>query len=180
MNGTGTIDDVYFEWLYALIADPKIESPDKTYWSLARQLYITPFRWFVPNDKNRSEDGIELRSEFLGDSRLSRRDREWLDLECSVFEMLIALSRRAAYTYDEEPADWFWILIRNIGLKNYSDYEFNDAKARELERRLGVLMDRKYRSNGSGGGLFPLKNPTMDQREVEIWYQMSSYLLEGG
>ena len=31
--------------------------------------------------------------------------------------------------------------------------------------------------NGTGG-LFPLKRPRVNQRRVEVWYQMSEYLME--
>ena len=38
-------------------------------------------------------------------------------------------------------------------------------------------VERRYKRSGEGG-LFPLKNAAKDQRKVEIWYQLSSYLLE--
>jgi hypothetical protein len=34
---------------------------------------------------------------------------------------------------------------------------------------------RTYEPNGVGG-FFPLENPNEDQREVELWYQMSAYV----
>ena len=44
------------------------------------------------------------------------------------------------------------------------------------------FMSRKYDANGSGGGLFPLRNwvagVSKDQRKVSIWYQMNTWLDE--
>jgi hypothetical protein len=40
------------------------------------------------------------------------------------------------------------------------------------------FLSRKYDYNGVGG-IFPLrKGASEDQRNVEIWYQMQSYLME--
>jgi hypothetical protein len=41
----------------------------------------------------------------------------------------------------------------------------------------GKIMDRRYERNGQGG-LFPLRKPAMDQRDVEIWYQANAYMIE--
>lgn len=170
----GTLDDQYMVWCYGQIADAKIRKSSKTYWRLLRQLYSTEFRYFVPNDENRAEDGKELRNEWAHEQRVNP-DEEWLNLPCSFLEMLIALARRMAFQAEETPEFWFWHLIRNLNFEGFHDksgYSHNFVK-----RRMAVVNDRLYDFAGNGG-LFPLRNPSKDQRKVELWYQMCEYILQ--
>lgn len=179
-NAPGTLDDAYFEWLYGQIGAVRNRNPARSYWLLAKQLYTTPFLWFIPNDDNRVEDGKELRFEFLDFTGFILDDpRElWLDLECSMLEMLIALSRRLAFESDRPPLEWFWRLMQNLELERYSDDLYEIAIQEEVEETLNRINHRTYSADGTGG-LFPLRDATHDQRKIELWYQMSSYLLEG-
>lgn len=141
-------------------------------------MYTTPFYWFVPNDDNRVEDGRELRIEWLRDARVRDIDPEWLVMDCSVLEMLIALSRRVAFASIGTAGDWFWKLVKNLGLKDYTDDIYEISIEEEVEEVLDRLVLRTYLVNGDGG-LFPLQEFTNDQRKIEIWYQMAAYLHEG-
>lgn len=177
MENSGTIDDRYFEWLYEKIAAVSNRNPARSYWQLARQLYETEFTYFVSNDDNRAGDGQELRIEFLADNDLDESDHNWLALECSVLEMLIALSRRAAFETDEEPIEWFWRLLDNVGLRDITDEVFDPEASNFIEETISRILKREYDRNGNGG-LFPLKKTRYDQRKIELWYQLSSYILE--
>jgi len=168
------LDELYFVWLYSQVGSVEEEDRSRTYWALAKKLYCREFVWIVPNDDNRAEDGRDLRKEFL-DIRNIRADRDWLRLGCSILELLIALSQRLSFEGDGESRDWFWFLIKNLGLKKFSDDKDLDEIA--VDNILDRFVWRNYEPNGEGG-LFPLKRPMGDQRRVEIWYQMSSYLLE--
>ncbi len=176
MEANGTIDDLYFEWLYGQIAAVTNRNPARSYWSLARQLYTTEFTWFIPNDDNRAEDGKELRIEFLDLSNVSVT-QDWMELNCSMLEMLIALARRASFETGLEPLWWFWKLMDNMELKNYTDITYNVAVTQDVQEKLERVCQRTYRKNGRGG-LFPLSHTNKDQTEVELWYQMATYLLE--
>lgn len=143
---------------------------------LAVALYQKEFTWFVHNDDNRVEDGKELREDFL-DETGTERDRDWMEQGCSMLEMLIALSRRAAFEADEEPFEWFWILIDNLELRPFVDEAFTDDFNVDVDVILDRVIDRTYEPDGRGG-LFPLRHADRDQREVEIWYQLSAYLME--
>jgi hypothetical protein len=176
MEANGTIDDLYFEWLYGQIAAVTNRNPARSYWSLARQLYTTEFAWFIPNDDNRAEDGKELRNEFI-DLTKANVTQDWMDLNCSMLEMLIALARRASFETGLEPLWWFWKLMDNIELKNYTDITYNVAVTQDVQEKLERVCQRTYRKNGRGG-LFPLSHTIKDQTEVELWYQMAAYLLE--
>lgn len=172
----GTIDDRYFEWLYSHIGSVRNRNPSRSWWGLARQLYTKPFVWFVPNDDNRIADGLELRGEFL-EQYGEGVNHEWEDLECSIFEMLLALARRASFEAEGTPSDWFWTFMDNMDLRMWTDKLYSREVEQIIDQSLTTLVERTYQDNGLGG-LFPLKFAQEDQRNVEIWYQMSSYLLE--
>jgi hypothetical protein len=90
--------------------------------------------------------------------------------------MLIALSRRLAFEADGQARAWFWHLLHNLEIDNYTD-----AVAPFPERRINNVLDtviwRTYREDGRGG-LFPLKRAHENQKKVEIWYQLAAYLLQ--
>lgn len=171
------LDELYFTWLYEQVADPEIVDRSLTYWKVLRVLYTKEFVCRVPNDENRQEDGKALRFEFLliHEIDVGDVDPDWLELGCSVLELMVGLSRRLEFLADGEPHFWFWQLMKNLGLSQYND-------SRRLPRRriddiLERLIDRRYESSGLGG-LFPLQEPPKDQRKVEIWDQLSAYILE--
>lgn len=174
---SGTVDDRYFEWLYSQIGSVRSRNPARSYWKLAKKLYITEFVWLVANDDNRVEDGKELRLEFVNEQGSDGINPTWMDLGCSMLEMLIALSRRVAFLADKEPGDWFWIFIQNLDLDSYNDTRFTPHREQIVEEVLERFIYRNYFPDGIGG-LFPMDNPTEDQRKVELWHQLSAYLLE--
>lgn len=173
----GTIDDRYFEWLYQKVAAVTNRNPARSYWNMAKQMYQTRFNWFVPNDDNRAEDGKDLRYEFIDEWGTDGIDRSWLDLDCSMLEMMIALARRVSFEADGTPGEWFWHLMGNLELDLYTDDIYEISIRETVEEVLERVNRRTYLRNGTGG-LFPQKHPRRDQRQVEIWYQMQSYLLE--
>lgn len=169
------LDELYLRWLYHQVASARVRNPARTFWTLLRKFYTTEFIWYIPNDDNRVEDGKELRYEFIDACHIQDVDIEWLEMGCSVLEMLIALSRRLSFQGEGEPRVWFWELIENLELNHYTDNgEFPEAHVEDV---LNNLIWRTYDPSGRGG-LFPLKYATDDQREVELWYQLSTYLLE--
>lgn len=171
------IADDYYRWLTELI---EANMPDKSYWLLARVLHNKPYNWFVPNDDNRESDGLELRRDYL---YMMGYDNETIEGPCSMLEMLIALAGRinsqmADLRNRDNTARWFWEILANVGLDRFTDDEYYDNfDGAEVEYILDTIIERVYRRDGRGG-LFPLKHPKKDQRKVEIWYQMCSYLME--
>jgi hypothetical protein len=143
-------------------------------------MYQTRFVWSIHNDDNRAEDGRELRDEFLAETN-SEADDAWATLECSIFELLVALSRRAAYETENQATEWFWHFLGNLGLARYSDAvyrNYNHRTVTEVSEILDIFVTRSYGREGHGG-LFPLRRARRDQRRVELWYQLQAYLLEG-
>lgn len=171
------LENDYFEWLYGLVGAVRNRNPARSYWTLIKMLHSTEFLWFIPNDDNRLEEGKELRLEFLQTQGIDQVDPEWVDTGCSMLEMLIALSRRMAFEAERSPLVWFWELLENLNVSSYNDNVITNRDIREIEQALDRVINRRYRANGEGG-LFPLKSPRQDQRKIELWYQMSAYLLE--
>lgn len=157
----------YFGWLVEQIYTPK----NKTYNDLFDRMHNLEFLWTVPNDDNRVQDGLDLRTEFLNEhrGRLEKRG-------ASILEVLVALSRRVAFTAGGEARVWAWMLVKNLHLNKAQD-PWTAQKARSVEDILEALVWRTYRPDGRGG-FFPLDAPQEDQTKVEIWYQMNAYVME--
>lgn len=171
------LDERYFDWLYSLVCSSRPKHNDPTYRNLLDILYTTEFVWLVPNDDNRIEDGRDLRYLFCQELeiRFSQVDTYWMDLGCSMLELIIGLARRLEFETDLSVKHWFWELLENLELNHLDDsvrFHRQDV-VNVLER----VIWRTYNYNG-GGGLFPLRYPERDQRKVELWYQLSAYILE--
>ncbi len=171
------LEDHYFEWLYTHFGVVSNRNPKHSYWELFRYLHQQEFVWLVPNDDNRVEDGKALRLQFIQAEETDEVDVYWLELGCSVLEMLVALAGRASYETSKEPGEWIWIFLQNLGLDKFSDLNWDQRAIRWTEKKLEQLIYRRYSPSGRGG-LFPLRNAAEDQRNVELWYQLSAYLIE--
>lgn len=166
------IEAEYFNWLCAKV----LTTSGTSYHDLLRILYQTEFSWEVQGDKNRADDGCELRYEFLNASGWDP-DPHWFDEPCSVLEMLIAFANRAAFQTDMPPQGWFWEFLENLDLAEHRHVSARDIP--RIQEILLIFVSRTYDSSGYGG-MFPLRKPQKDQREVEIWYQFCEYLEDRG
>lgn len=171
------LDEAYLNWLYSQIGSVKVRNLSRTHWKLARQLYTKEFVWIVPNDDNRLEDGRYLRHEFLESIEADFVDPDWMELGCSMLEMLVALSRRLSFQDYGTSKQCFWEMIRNIDLEDYNDAVYDKEIADHINETLERIIWRTYLPSGAGG-LFPLEDPQKDQRDIEIWYQAAAYLVE--
>lgn len=178
-NEWSNLDERYFEWLYNIVEPLGTRDPSRSHAQLCEAMHRLPFEWFIDRDENRAEYGRDLRDEFMDEHGLSSSDvdRTWLDLECSIFEMLIALADAASFQTDMTTEEWFWQMVRNIKLERYTDDLYSESVHSSVVAILRRVIRRKYQPCGRGG-FFPLRNPKGDQREVELWYQLSAYLIE--
>lgn len=169
----------YFEWLCNFVKPFVL---NRSYRFLMLHLFRTDFYAVIPMDENRASDGIELRYRFGREKRIRMSDiADVLDVkECSVLEMMIALSLRCEEQIIDDPdvgdrtRKLFWSMINNLGLNRMDDESYDSF---EVEDRLDIFMNREYKPDGTGG-LFKLRRTRHDLRNVEIWYQMMWYLSE--
>lgn len=168
--GGNTLDNLYFEWLCR-----EVDTPEGYDLTLGR-LYEQPFTYFIPNDDNRAQDGLELRMFFLETEGYSR-DAAWEELPCSVLEMLVALARRMEFEGGGSISECFNLFMIHMGIET-TWWAHSRYLERTVDHAVKVLNDRLYSYDGHNGGLFPLKDPPEDQRTVEIWYQMANYIRE--
>jgi hypothetical protein len=167
------IDVEYYEWLISQIQI----GPKKEFRGLFEIMHNTEFTWFVPNDDNRIGDGEQLRNDFFRTQYNRKYEDGYLFLEwVSVLEVLIALSRRVAFTAGGDAHSWAWRLIKNLGLNKSSD-PLSSRKIEHIKVVFEDLIWRNYQFSGHGG-FFPLQNTLRDQTKVEIWYQMQEYVME--
>ena len=170
------INDDYFDWLCEVV-DSKRFSKHVSYRKLLMHLHNIEFTWFIPYDDNRADDGIMLRRKYA----LAHHDEELSDYisgPCSVLEMMAALAIRCEESimddtlFGNRTGQWFWGMIRNLGLSSMNDSNFD---AEFVDDVIARFLNREYEPDGKGG-LFMIKNCDHDLRTVEIWRQLSWYL----
>lgn len=170
------INNEYFEYLCELV-DTGRYANQVTYHKLLAHLHNIEFTWFVPHDDNRGDDGVQLRRGFAMD-RDDMSLVHYIGGPCSVLEMMVALAVRCEKTImdnarmGDRTGQWFWGMIRNLGLNSMRDSNFDRAYVDDIIAR---LLNREYEPDGRGG-LFTVKNCPYDMRRLEIWCQLSWYL----
>jgi hypothetical protein len=171
--------DLYFSWLCR-----PIQVEDRDFSMLFAKLHAIEFTWFVPNDDNRISDGEKLRENFIEAANLGLYELSILhSFPCSFLELMIGLSLRmddimGDLNESDNINGWFWELIENMGLCNYSNENFHSLMGHMvIWDKAQLIISRGYGRKGDGG-LFPLQQPRQDQRKVELWYQMNLYLEE--
>lgn len=167
------IESEYFNWLCAKVVAP---TRHKMYCDLLKLLHETEFAWTILGDRNRMEDGLELRIHFLRQSRWNM-DRGWYSQPCSVLELLIAFADRACFQTDIPLETWFWEFMSNLELGEFRQVQPSDVDG--IKDILHTFVWRTYDPSGYGG-IFPMRWPKRDQRKVEIWYQFCDYLDDRG
>ena len=147
---------------------------DISYNQLLSYLSHREFTVIIPKDINRAKDGVDLRYKY------EMITGEYVDYDgpCSVLEMMIALAIRCEESIMDDPAygdrtvQWFWSMIKTMGLYSMTDDRFSiDYVSQVVDR----FLNREYAPNGEGG-LFKINNCEYDLRDVEIWYQLCWYL----
>ena len=174
MNYFNDIEQLYFDWLCDKFCGMGI-----SYNKLILKLYLTPYHWVLPLDKNRASDGLSLRERFNQEYVKVPNISMFIDKPCSVLEMMIALCVRCEeeYTYSDEEGDRiglrFWSMLVNLGLGHMDNENYDENIIIDILR---IFMANEYQSDGSGG-LFKLSG-NRDATKMEIWSQLMASLLE--
>ena len=171
--------DPYFDWLCIMIGANR---RPYDYTELLSNLHEKIFQPKLRMDANRGGDGLALRVEFISEhgpwgSSTNRGP-------CTMLEFLVALAKRMSFLMYGEgnhgyAEHYFWKLIDNLGLSKCTDDKWFMMNGEFfVEDAVCRVNERLYSADGTGG-LFPLRGYcTKDQRAVEIWYQMQSWLME--
>lgn len=165
----------YFEWMYDMV-DCGSTSPTTSYRQLLTFLHDAEFVYFVPYDENRAVDGITLRYRFCVANNCED-DEVYLDGPCSVLEMILALAIKCEEinmnpSYGDRTRQWFWHMIKNLGLAGQTDINYNEWLINDVITR---FLNREYDADGSGG-LFVVRGWNRDMRKAEIWHQLMAYI----
>lgn len=184
----GKIQDEYFEWLFNLVCEQRYHKP--IYRKLLMHLHDTDFRYSIRMDRNRAEDGEDLRYRFALEhgydipatvvdlARPSEIMNLFNDRSCSVLEMMIALAIRCEECIMDDPSygnrmgQWFWNMVVNMGLGPMTNEMYDKVY---VETVIQKFLDREYEPDGKGG-LFRIRDCEVDLRGVEIWHQLCWYL----
>lgn len=170
----------YFEWLFDLVCGERY-AKQISFRKLLQHLHCLAFHYIIPFDQNRAEDGIGLRYRyalFNGYEDSPEVVLDALDGPCTVLEMLIALAIRCEEDIMDDPRfgnrtnQWFWGMIRNLGLGSMKDNNFDEQFVNDVVTR---FLNREYEPDGRGG-LFTIKDCDCDLRDVEIWRQVCWYI----
>lgn len=166
----------YYEWMYGRMCYGRC-SDNISYHKLFEFLHGVEFSYMIHGDKNRAEDGRDLR-EYFAHIHDIEDISDLINGPCSILEMMIALAIRIEDSIMDNPEigdrapQWFWKMIVTLGLGGMRDDLFNQKKAEKIINR---FLNREYESDGKGG-LFRVRDCEHDMRNVEIWVQMLWYL----
>lgn len=172
------VNSGYFEWLVHQVCYPGHVNFRK----LLGYLHSEEFRWpeKIPMDKNRAEDGLDLRTKFVYSMEVEEPELYLgcINGPCSVLEMMVALSKRCEDdlmcddTLGNRTSVWFWKMINSLGLSEMNDEAYNEL---DISYRIANFNNRRYCRNGAGG-LFYVPNFSGDMRTIEIWYQLQTWI----
>lgn len=178
------LKELYFDWICTTAFPDNIVK--NRYSKVLYLLHNTLFEYTLGLDENRKRDGIDLRYHFSCDSNIPNSivDSCFNNEVCSVLEMMVALAKRfdnnVMYdiSYGDRSALWFWIMFSNLGLNQFDDSVWNDQTPNIISDILYRFFNRTYNPDGSNGGMFIVKNLSLDMRTIQIWDQMSIYINE--
>ena len=176
------LNDGYFRWLLGILGFKDVTRC--RYISMLSYLYSTDFKLTDPivgHDDNRLTDGFELREQYS--DGFTMEDQPLIFNEpVSVLEVLTAFAVRIdddiMYDGNLHASKWFFIMIDNLGMTNFTDDRLGlEWTTEDAEQIIDIWMSRQYGPDGKGS-IFPLNCNGVDQRKLEMWYQMQEWFNE--
>ena len=186
--------ELYFTWLVDYKTNLVKDDLRFSHGFVARRMFEYNFSAFVKFDENRISDGYNLRRYYNNHrsrGRLLHRN-DLMNEPVSVLEVLIALADRMVTQIIpknndiETTHDCLMLMFENLGLYKITDSVINHLRFSQkghffemIDQSITRFVDRTYDRFGRGG-IFPLQYSKVDQRKVELWYQMNEYLIANG
>lgn len=164
-------DHEYFDYICRTIG--KVDY----YTKLAKYLFNKEYYWIVIFDDDRETDALDFRKEYF--EYFGMKD-PMIMKHASVLEVLVALATNCEddlmheVEYGDRTAEWFWMMINNLGLGRFDDDHFDEKKVDMIVEK---WLARAYSKDGKGG-LFPLRFCKIDQTVTDLWSQLQYYLIE--
>lgn len=179
------IEREYFNYVCHFVSRKDCKVGGVSYKSLLSYLYTCEFIPVNEYDENCANNGLSLRTYYLSDKgeKLYSRSESahFMTLEklkpCSMLEMMVSLARNMDdIMYESQIGDrvsqWFWSMIRTLGLGGMYDENYDEALVCEAVARFN---ERKYSADGQGG-LFYVKSVNKDMRDLDVWAQACWYM----
>lgn len=166
----GPVETVYFDWLCEKVLNEETQS----FRDLMEILYAHEFVWVVSADKHRLADGKQMRTDYLRENFKVETFPPDENRAISVLEVFIAFADRCSFATSIPASDWFWEFLNNLRLDRFDRVTVADLPL--IEEILYIFTWRLYESDGTGGGMFPLRDTHRDQRQQELWFQFCEYV----
>lgn len=169
-------NEQYFDWLCEFVI------PDRRsfrHYKLMEKLYSMEFVPILEMDFNRATDGLDLRRYFAYEQGCKEPLQGY---PCRMLEMMIALAKRMEsqilleYDAGDRTSVWFSVMLESLGLDSVSDAIFDDQI---VEYAINKFNERDFLRDGTGS-LFVVRDPGVDMRRLDIWYQMCAYVADRG
>lgn len=165
----------YYLWLLS-----KIRADLHTNYSmLLAKLNSTQYRMTRDVDQPRVRKVAELKQEFCDECFINYPVSNDIP-NVSVLEVLvsIALDTERMVMRDGDMGDrtelWFWSMIHNLGLEEYTNDRYNEVMVNAL---LDRFVNHTYLKNGIGSVGYTMKSRG-DFRKLDIWHQFNIWLSE--
>lgn len=165
--------------------------PDNKYNLLLKRLYERPFMVKLTNDSNRVYEALEIRNEYRTYELETDMDRRIFDNlknvkvgdHVSFLELLVSLAIRGDDMTDNPDKDiffWFWNMVTSTELAIMTDdCYFDYGGDKYVDHVLQKINTRTFNRDGKGS-FFPVRHTRVDQRKVELWYQMCALIENEG
>ncbi|HSQ89899.1 hypothetical protein [Romboutsia sp.] len=166
------IVEEYFKWLCDYVKHGKYRNRNK----LLEKLHNINYTYFVDFDRNRLNDGLNMRRYFSEDTGYD--DILYWNSKCSVLEMLVGLAVQMQNMTEDnsdrfKACNWFWEMVNNLELSSMTNNKYDETY---VEHVIDIFMNRKYKRNGMKYNVFIINNTYDDLTKVELWYQMCWYI----
>lgn len=164
--------NLYFKWLLDQVDFDSTEY--KQLMSVLNTiLYISEYM----SDEDRIEDCYDLRWVYS-------ESKEWMDKlprSVTMLEVLISMAIRVNDTIGTTSRkDIFEMFLKNMNLLKCDDewFSYNSAPDSYIQNQCDIAMYHLYKRNGSGGGLFVIKDQAYDMCKADLFWQMQHWIKE--